>query len=161
MTQEKKQLLLKDLCARLPYGVKICACGNKEYTAILKGVVGDEFFLQFDYQKTEVTKKADTYNIKEIKPYLRPLSSMTDEEKMYVNELIYDKDGLFLSPIPTWVINECDIDKYIDFCNSKHLDWCGLISKGLALPAPEGMYNAFTDTSTQSSNNCNKIVMDL
>ena len=130
MTNEEKQLLLKDLCARLPYGVKVQPCGS----AFPHKFIGyDKGLARIDTDQR--------YELDDIKPYLRPMSSMTDEEKMYVNELIYDKNGLFLSPIPTWVINECDIDKYIDFCNSKHLDWCGLISKGLALPAPEDMYN--------------------
>ena len=137
MNKQDKELLLKDLCARLPYGVKVQIKANNCYDGINT--------LNFDDLNSFVKncpRDEDWYDVvTSIKPYLRPMPSMTDEEKMYVNELIYDKDGLFLSPIPTWVINECDIDKYIDFCNSKHLDWRGLISKGLALPAPEDMYN--------------------
>lgn len=120
-----KELLLNDLCARLPYKPQVVYNGVTETLSTLH-------IFDMTHLKEECV---------DIKPYLRPMSSMTEEEKMYVNELIYDKDGLFLSPIPTWVINECDIDKYIDFCNSKHLDWRGLVSKYLALPALEGMYN--------------------
>jgi hypothetical protein len=141
MTQKDKELLIKDLCARLPYGV-ICKSKYIEYD--------DEDGNDVEYDKigklesvNAETVFIDNYpcEFEETTLYLRPMSSMTEEEKMYVNELIYNKDGLFLSPIPTWVINECDIDKYIDFCNSKHLDWRGLIPMGLALPAPDGMYN--------------------
>lgn len=136
MTKQDKELLLKDLCARLPYCVYI----GDEYANKweLVGIEIDENTVMFKQQSGE---NLGITPIEGVKPYLRPMSSMTNEEKKYVNELIYDKDGLFLSPTPIWVINECDIDKYVDFCNSKHLDWRGLISKGLALPAPEDMYN--------------------
>lgn len=113
-----------DLCARLPYGVRVCACGNKEHTAILKGVIGDEFFLQFDYQKTEVIKKADTYNIKEIKPYLRPMSDMTDKEECELSKLVLEVEGY-----------------ETDWYYKHHFDFRGLIAKGEALKAPKGMYN--------------------
>lgn len=112
-----------DLCARLPYGVRVCACGNKEHTAILKGVIGDEFFLQFAYQKTEVTKKADTYNIKEIKPYLRPMSDMTDKEECELSKLVLEVEGY-----------------ETDWYYKHHFDFRGLIAKGMALVAPKDMY---------------------
>ena len=115
MTNKEKQLLLKDLCARLPYGVYGNVRDPEEKDDFqpfeILGIKEDLVWVRNTILKVD---HFDTIEV--VKPYLRPMSSMTDEEKMYVNELIYDKDGLFLSPIPTWVINECDIDKYIDFC---------------------------------------------
>ena len=73
MTQEEKQLLLKDLCARLPYGVKIQR--DNVYDADAKVVETLDLRLMADDIK---------YNVIEglhIKPYLRPISSMTEEEK--------------------------------------------------------------------------------
>ena len=71
-------------------------------------------------------------DITEIKPYLRPMSSMTEEEKYEFNEL-----PTISSSIQSLSINE------IDFLNAHHFDYRGLIEKGLALEASEGMYKIF------------------
>lgn len=123
MTQEEKQLLLKDLCARLPYKV-ILNVDNGKYREDKK--IWPDLF------------NSDT--LWDAKPYLRPMSSMTEKERKIVNKLIYNKESIWTSPIPVWVIDESDIEKYIDFCNSHHLDYRGLIPMGLALEAPEDMY---------------------
>lgn len=139
MKQEDKELLLKDLCARLPYGVKVCArvnSGNRYVAKILGFRLKDVFELKENDLHTATLSAID-----DIKPFLRPMSSMTDEEKMFVNGLIYNKDGIWISPIPTWVINESDVEKYIDFCHKHHLDWRGLIEKGLAIGTINGIYN--------------------
>jgi len=142
MTQEEKQLLLKDLCARLPYGV-ICRANEINLD-------GELLFINKIYNivalyNDKATGKFDTCPIDDVKPYLRPMSSMTEEEKTKVNELIYNRESIFTSPVPVWVINESDIETYIDFCLERHLDWRGLIEKGLALEAPEGMYKNKTE----------------
>lgn len=140
MKEQDKELLLKDLCSRLLYGVMVQVI-SKHPVILGDGSESDELDEPYDVLLTidDHGSLVDFFNgdwVIDIKPYLRPMSSMTEEEKMYVNELIYDKDDSFLSLISIWVI-----DKYIDFCNSKHLDWRGLIEKGLALPATDGMYN--------------------
>ena len=112
MTQEDKQLLLKDLSGRLPYGVN-CKMVDDEGEEIVDTLTGI---------KIEVFDKGI---ITDIKPYLRPMSSMTDEEKEE-----------FISFVNT---NGCYI-KTMDFCYAHHLDNRGLIEKGLALEAPEDMY---------------------
>ena len=126
MTQEDKELLLKDLSARLLYGV-ICYCG---YSAQLKLVCPDG-----DY----CVIKNSPYTIETVKPYLRPMSSMTDEEKenlQSLHDIICDENyGDGYSPSAWGAITEWE-----DYCNSRHLDYRGLIGKGLALEAPEGMY---------------------
>ena len=114
MTQEeKKQLFLKDLCARLPY-----------YTMVLMGDGAIEPL---------VNVNVDTYICNGLKglpkPYLRPMSSMTVEEK----EELYQKTG--------FRIDDCILGlSTFDWLNSHHFDYRGLIEKGLALEAPEGMY---------------------
>ncbi len=112
MTQEEKQLLLKDLCARLPYGV-IVQDRNGTHTLIPGNTeLGTEY----------------------IKPYLRPMSSMTEkEEKDYIllsNHCIVTSIG--------FVRIEAQI--LIDWLNEHHFDYRGLIEKGLALEAPKDIY---------------------
>ena len=109
MTQKEKDLLLKDLCARLPYELKYNFGGNDG----------------FDYTIDRVSLIAvdDTFPIKEVKPYLRPMSSMTEEEK----------DELYTVYRETFY-------EYTDWLNAHHFDYRGLIEKGLALEAPKDMY---------------------
>lgn len=117
MTQENKELLLKDLCARLQYGVKISVNDKIESLQginILDNIVEYGSFLSSD--------------IEEVKPYLFPMSNMTEEQRKEYHELLYNpKHGI-------------NID-YFDWCHKNHLDCRGLIPKGLAIEAPEGMYN--------------------
>lgn len=144
MTQEEKQLLLKDLCARLPYGVNLYVEGVKKLPDnehISVGFIGGYALSKEGCQEftiNEVLEELD--NGSNIKLYLRPMSSMTEKERKIVNNLIYNKESIWTSPVPVWVINESDIEEYIDFCNSHHLDYRSLIEKGLAFEAKEGMY---------------------
>ena len=134
MTQEEKQLLLKDLCARVPYGV-ICAC--EKYNGQLKFVCPDG-----DYCVLQISP----YAIETVKPYLRPMSSMTEEEKRELAEEQKKDEELFL-----YIIHKSQegddsllgtaIPHYAeDWANKNHFDYRGLIPMGLALEAPEGMY---------------------
>ena len=70
MTQEEKQLLLKDLCARLPYGVKVQ----------LSSSASPHKFMGYDKGLVRIDTD-QRYELEHIKPYLRPMSSMTEEEK--------------------------------------------------------------------------------
>lgn len=121
MTQEEKDLLLKDLCARLPYGVKLHIPSFSDTPQRLQQIS--------DYETVEINDYAIPIDINEVKPYLRPMSSMTEEE---------DYEWWDFSNEPT-VLGEHT--KSIDFLNSHHFDYRGLIAKGLALEAKEGMYN--------------------
>lgn len=92
------------------------------------------------------------FKIGEVKPYLRPMSSMTDEEKedLKKNYRFYFDDcddgitnGIYSSQFNRTIyemIDECDISGIIDWLNAHHFDYRGLIEKGLALGALEGMY---------------------
>lgn len=116
MTQEEKDLLFKDLCARLPYHTRVKVWlkdGTTEEGALnLKHNYGDVLRDTFYYDK-----------IVKIKPYLFPLSSMTEEEKsMY--------EGLMIG-----IDNTSYMLDIIDWLNSHHFDYRGLIKKGLAIDA--------------------------
>ena len=114
MTKEEKQLLLKDLCARLPYDVKVKS-SRRQIVVTLSLDIMTDFHLGCT-----------------VKPYLRPMSSMTEEEKKKWFDAInyYDKTG---NPYLT------HIDSY-DWLNEHHFDYRGLIPMGLALEAKDGMY---------------------
>lgn len=121
MRQEDKELLLKDLCARLPYGVIVQYDDyfDKDYPRKPK-------ILTFTFLEA-CSKEMDKWNPK---PYLRPMSSMTEEEKTR----------------ESWLKEYGSPDDYVDFCLSHHLDYrtsnggFSMIEKGLALEAPENMY---------------------
>jgi hypothetical protein len=116
MTQENKKILFQDLSARLPYHVK-CKIWLKDGTT-------EEGLLDLQHNYGNVLQDAFYYNkIKDIKPYLRPMSSMTEEEHNELKHVaLVDNEG-----IPG------DIPAYIDWLNEHHFDYRGLIEDGLAL----------------------------
>ena len=130
MTQEEKQLLLKDLSARLPYGVII---QYKDFKPVKM------------YSINELTFNG-TYSLELAKPYLRPMSSMTEEEKEYLKREfgIVDIDGEVVDfgefPSKSVSMSLHKLSSFYKWLDSHYLDYHGLIEKGLALPAPEGMY---------------------
>lgn len=118
MTQEDKELLLKDLCARLPYEV-ICQMEDKL-------IINVSPF--YDYTLSE--RHIDLFrNNKDfyIKPYLRPMSSMTEKEKNEFEEILegYDEGN---SPFDGF-----SFGSDTDWLNAHHFDYRGLIEKGLAI----------------------------
>lgn len=127
MTQEEKDLLLRDISARLPYGVKGRVtsrdCNNREceFVATIDGKLYDRFAVYQESWFDNVT----------IKPYLFPLSSMTEEQKQELYNLveetafqiIHSEDG---SPQPHIAM---------DWYNKNHFDYRGLIEEGLVLNA--------------------------
>ena len=124
MKQEEKDLLLKDLCARLPYGVKVQA-NDHLYGKIIM-IPNDVFDCRnntaFNCWNTNGSYEQN-YGTEDVKPYLRPMSSMTEDECAEWHDARHGKWG-----------------DDIDFLNSHLFDWRGLIEKGLALIAPDGMY---------------------
>ena len=130
MTQEEKQLLLKDLCARIPNHVKvelhgeICTC---------LGYFDDFVML------TSNTPLGQQTNVANVKPYLRPMSSMTEEEKIELCTIAYAPDEMKTIEEKLYVI-KINAKNAADFYNEHHFDYRGLIPMGLALEAPEGMY---------------------
>lgn len=129
MTQEDKELLLKDLSARLPYGVKFKADNEENIREIF--YIKDENIYIREYQHLP-------YWIDNIKPFLRPMSSMTEEEKEeWYRQSHVDYDPEY-KPDPTLSLNNCHLS--INWLNAHHFDYQSLIPMGLALVALEGMY---------------------
>ena len=119
MIQEHKELLLKDLSARLSYHVRL--------KVWLKDGTTEEGFLDLKHNYGDVLRDAFYYNeIIDIKPYLFPLSSMSEKQSKEYHELI---GGMFGTSA---LIN---FEVLTDFFNSNHLDYRGLIPMGLAIDA--------------------------
>ena len=148
MTREEKKLLLKDLCARLPYGIKVCArfnTGNR-YTANVTAISADRDYIQI--QQNDLHQYTSS-SIEDIRTYLRPMSSMTEEENTIFNNISnkgkgYEEDEngwVRCDSIHTkWGVWPDGCAKLLDYLDSIHVDYRGLIQMGLALEAPEGMY---------------------
>ena len=129
-------LLLIDLCTRLPYGVKF-TFGKSIYT--MKGIdliVTDEG----DWEYAVTAKGIELIEIKYVKPYLRPMSSMTEEEKEEFRQRFCYEWEESVVELMHYSIEIGDADCLIDWLNAHHFDYRGLIEKGLALEAPADMY---------------------
>lgn len=128
MKKEDEELLFKELCTRLAYRtmVKCNTDGRHEFDEWLS-----EMHIMNFYQF-------------ETKPYLRPLSSMTEEEYDELEVLAHGCDCVlhtyFWHPIKFDAKFKTYNLEVFDWLNAHHFDYRGLIEKGLALEAPEGMY---------------------
>lgn len=136
MAQENKELLLKDLTARLPFEVKAHA-ENVDLNGTISGLSLNSVFL---------LELHDWWNIEFIKPYLRPMSSMTEEEYLEFRKIsgLRKDEEYFSNHLPEWgnsIITERVMVRTIDWLNAHQFDYRGLIEKGLALEAPKDMYN--------------------
>ena len=127
MTQEYRKLLLIDLSARLFYGV-ICKTskGNGHLCSINQTIFGVEYGINI--KATERDYFNDSEEI--IKPYLRSMSSMTEEEVDEFTQFDVYANGEYIMPNY----------EAINWLNANHFDYHGLIEMDLALEAPEGMY---------------------
>ena len=139
MTQEYKELLLKDLCARLPYGVKINESIQGDFTVI--GLTTERVFTTCETEGCH-----NDFPIECVKPYLFPLSSMTDKdlvEFLQIKGMNLNTDELktfrrretaIVSTLPSY-------SRHIDWLNKKHFDYRNLIDKNLAIDATgKGIY---------------------
>lgn len=139
MTQEEKQLLLKDLCARLPFGL-ICACTDSNFTP----TVTNWKLISVNLQEENAFVTNDVWNnefsIENLKPYLRLMSSMTEEERLELSRLTDDKFKFYLYTRKPEIIcyekyNYLEGLKVLDWLNAHHFDYRGLIERGLAIEA--------------------------
>ena len=121
MTQEDKELLIKDLCSRLPYGVKCTTKSSWNGIYPIEGCKDNKVFLDCPvYDEGD-----DEWMIESIVPYLRPMSSMTEEEKEELIKNFWGSDGIR------------DTIEEVDWYLSKHFDIRGLFEKGLAIEVTE------------------------
>ena len=148
MTQEEKQLLLADLSARLPYGVKgiITYNGDKDIFTI-KGIFNILFL-----------SDTECCHVEDFKPYLRSMSSMTEEERLELLEVVVGKDAIkYFQVLIDGSIDNTDAEhqdlqnftmhwvnfdgintaSYLDWLNAHHFDYRGLIEKNLAIAVTE------------------------
>ena len=131
MTQEQKDILLKDLCARLPYGIKILVNDKVE---IVHGVNVLDNVIEYD--------SCLSSEVEEVKPYLFPLSSMTEEQWIdtpyaNLNKFTFDsfKYGCSTLAFETYEVNLSYVVEFINWCYKNHFDIYGLIPMGLAIDA--------------------------
>lgn len=154
MNLEDKELLFKDIAARLPYGVKIKVRSNDVRTVrtidVTSGIV--TFVEPDSISPFGIHIEHPTIFRQVVKPYLRPMSSMTEEEFVYfmsirgmnlksheIQEMMSEN---FSHPNSTVIVNRLGSYSHnIDWLNENMFDYRGLIEKGLALEAPEGLYN--------------------
>lgn len=138
MTQENKELLLKDLCARLPdkvivdYAYNAFDVRNGNYVkhgskCILNCYLLDVFISPRQNEKGEY-----------IKPYLFPMSSMTEEQKKYITDKWSINEEFNFEIDTNWgeyFVELGDTVDFINWLNENHFDYRGLIEKGLAIDA--------------------------
>jgi len=133
MNEQDKLLLLEDLCARLPYGVK-CKIEKdwfydeiKPYDSIFNPIILERLLSQKDTDYC-------------VKPYLRQMPNMTEKEMSELRQwgcLCMTPDGCVEDIGVYGAIHSIPV---IDWLNAHHFDYRGMIEKGLALEAPKGMY---------------------
>ena len=150
MKQEEKQLLLQDLCTRLPYGIIVDYKENEFefphwrittiYPETMDGWIGY-------YKRVGAGSESGSrhFNIGDVKPYLRPMLSMTKEEKNELTEMTITSPNLETAAVlfrerhyeeephwrNDWAI--CSLPKVLNWLNAHHFDYRNLIEKGLAI----------------------------
>ena len=135
MKQENKELLLKDLCARVPYGVKVQYMNN---------IFVIDYVSSYEEVKLDIPDNW-TVGVSEVKPYLFPFSSMTDEQKSGLNKKFtvqFSGNNVYSIHYHSEGYWDTDLELYlqgwlwfINWCYKNHFDIYGLIPMGLALDA--------------------------
>ncbi len=142
MNKQDKQLLVKALCGYLPYGI---ICDRPSGNSVITKIYFDKEYNDWVAYNDEGLGGSITFE----KPYLRPMSSMTEEEKIELKEYLeaeevgcdgfgYIEGGTLEDYVSETPYSLCNY--VIDWLNAHHFDYRGLIEKELALEAPDGMY---------------------
>ena len=144
MKQEEKELLLKDLCARLPYGVKINLHNAVFEVCFIEKEDSSNVYVGLKENDKNTSQQT---NLSNVKPYLRPMSSMTEEEENDLKKITwqfhFDRkfNSLWVGAADDGGCMLSEMTQIITYLISHHFDYCGLIENGLALEAPKDMYN--------------------
>ena len=126
MTQEDRDILIADLCGRLPYGLIIkCNDGFRQSKEKLVSIDVANELINYDWRLTD------------IKPYLRLWTSMTEKEIKEIQTIL----GGAFADTEMYTISILGTQPLFKYLNKKMIDYRGLIEKGLAFEAPEGVYN--------------------
>lgn len=132
MTEDQKKLLIKDLCGRLPYGVKFNFKYAESSSEIMRAIYLQDYMI--------ISSKDYSCEINDIKPYLFPLSSMTEEQWMdspyaNLNKFTFDsfKCGCSTLVFETYEVNLNYVVEFINWCYKNHFDINGFIPMGLAI----------------------------
>lgn len=150
MTQEEKILLIKVLAEQSPYGLKVRKANTNRRT--VSGVDAASGVVHFENDTISPFGLDIEHPLtfrQQVKPYLRPMSSMTEKEyETFPIPYSFDSFSTWNNTILSEVIEGTqiligidEITEIIDWLNAHHFDWRGLIPKGLAVEAEEGMYN--------------------
>lgn len=137
MNKEEKQILLKDICARLPYNICVLHDYDKKFDS---GLIC--YLSKIDLENKQLWAYGifEPLDIENIKPYLRSISSMTKKEKEEFNKT-QNKIAIQWDDYGAPVMYEyAHTIKTFDWLLAHHFDFRGLIKKDLALEAFEGMY---------------------
>ena len=148
MTKEDKILLVKDLCSRLPYGVRVCHVASE-----ISGVLHNMSVLHM-YEGNSDSDKPDSivdyvadidffgdgypYEIEEFKPYLFPIASISSEQLKEVSEILGKDVEIFDNYLNIVehtrnTFSYLELDALFDWFNKNHFDYRNLIEKGLAI----------------------------
>lgn len=142
MTQKDKELLIKDLCARLDtnlvcsiYRIDDYGVGYRDeiLSGYCKGDIWNEFYFGDDCG-------IGIDNVSKIKPYLFPLSSMNEEQKQYISDRWGVNEDFDFEIDPNWgdfIVDLGDVVGFINWCYENHFDINGLIPRGLAVDATD------------------------
>jgi hypothetical protein len=146
MNKEDKSLLVKDLCARMPYAVIV------EFQNGFRGVLHniEVIHLYNDDNETDYVDDYlasidffgdnDKFSIEDFKPCLIPFESMTEEQKQYISDRWGINENFNFEIDPNWgeyFVDLRDAIDYINWLNENHFDYRGLIPKGLAVDATD------------------------
>ena len=127
MTQEQKELLLKDLCARLPYGVNMATSYG---TGLLTSIRINDFDAKLVINTDPTLIR--TFSVDDVKPYLFPPSSMTEEQKEELNDITNLDIEIAISHIKNDTPNYITCLNRLNWLLKNHFDIYGLIPMGLA-----------------------------
>lgn len=158
MTDIEKKLLISDLCARLPYGVKVEVTNTQGYhheNVANKGEKTIDTLKGFDSSHNSFTVyhnnpldwdwTCSEIDIEDIKPYLIPISKMTEEQRLEIEIITRESIGFDTYSLYDFTgyseISLSSTMEIIQWCYENHIDINGLIPMGLAIEAPEGMYD--------------------